>query len=138
MQCLRDILDDEMYQKYDTYSDVNIIPTASFSTSNIPDKLRTLDVLLPPPQPPPLPHIQVSDVPEQEYLQDENRAIGRSVICLDDGESQPTTNLSPDTSHLLWDSPIFPTSELAERSISPSTILALLATDDTTNFTLPP
>ena len=136
MRCLRDILDDETYQKYDTYSDINIIRTASFSASTIPDKLRTLDGLLPPPQPPPSPGIQVSDVPEQEYLQDEHRAIGRSVICLDEGNPQPTTT-SPDTSHLLWDSPMFPTSELAERSISPSTILALLATDDSTNFTVP-
>ena len=67
MRCLRDILNDETYQEYDTYSDINIIPTATISKSNIPDKLHTLDVLLSPQKPPPPFHIQVYEIPEEEY-----------------------------------------------------------------------
>jgi len=120
MRCLRDILNDETYHTYDTYSDINIIPTATVSTSNILEKLRTLNVLLLPPEPPPSSHIQVYDIPEEEYTRDEILPIGRSVICLE--EEGPTTKTTTDTSHLLWDSPMVPPSDLKERRISPSTI----------------
>ena len=42
-----------------------------------------------------------------------------------------------DTSHLLWTSHIFPARELPDNSISPATILTILANDNATRFTNP-
>ena len=81
----------------------------------------------------PLPFISKCMKSQKRNTRDENLPISHSVICLE--EEEPTTNTTTDTSHLLWDSPIFPTLELEERSISSSTILNLLASDDKTRFT---
>ena len=136
MRYLRGILNDETYQKYDTYSDISKIPTATVSMDDIPNRLRTLDVLLPPPEITHHPHLHTYDIPEEEYTRYEQMAIGHFVICTEE-EAHPTPYTTPDTSHLLWESPMFPTSDLEERSISPTTILTILASDNKNMFTHP-
>ena len=53
-----------------------------------------------------------------------------------DFDSSPPP-IAPDTSHLLWSSHMFTTSELEDNSITPATILTLLTEDDSSWFTPP-
>ena len=67
---------------------------------------------------------------------DENRAIGRLVICIDIEDSEKI-DITSDKYYLLWNLPMFPISKLEERTLSPSTILTLLASDNKNRFTQP-
>ena len=52
-------------------------------------------------------------------------------------QHHPSPPIVTNTSHLFWKSYIFPTEELAENSILPSTIFTLLANDNAIRFTTP-
>ena len=89
----------------------------------------------PEPEPPPdNPQIHVCDVPPWEYVHDTFQPTGVSFTS---NESSPPPSSIQDQSHLLWDTFMFPSEEVEDRTISPATILKILAMHDETTFTSP-
>ena len=101
----------------------------------MPSSVRHLDEMEPDPEPPPSPTpIVVEEVSQLECEYDALYAVGERFPEFDKCQYQAPPQ---DTSHLLWDTFMFPSSELDDRSISPATILQLLAKHDATTFTTP-
>ena len=125
--------------KYSHISDIDINLTANIDSSNILPLVRHLDENELNPEPPPTPTpqaIQVENVSELECKYDAQFPVGESfhahITC--PAAERPATI---DNSHHLWDIFMFPAHEQDDRSISPATILQLLATYDATTFTTP-
>ena len=109
--------------------------TASINICYSPPSHRSLDNLAPDPEPPPdIPHISVTTVEPHEYNHDSKFDVGVPFIST---EHDPPPTLLPDYDHLLWDTHMFPSSELNERSISPTSIIRTLAMHDATKFRQP-
>ena len=135
MRCLHDIINDEHISKYGDYSDVDITNAASLGDSATPHFAYEFGPPPPEPEPPPSTlHIHIVDVHPHEYSRDEQMPPGTPYI--DDLLPDPPLHV-PNTDHLMWTSYIFPTSDLFDNSITPATILTLLANDDSSRFTSP-
>ena len=128
-RCLRDILNDEHYTKYGSYSDINVTTPAILHTSAMPVTSDQITTPLPPPEPPPLHHVE--EVHLQDWMEAESKQIGDSYYSPD----LPTTNATTDDSIVDWDTLMFPLSDLHLHTYSPATILTLLARHDSTRFT---
>ena len=126
-------MDDNNYSQYSNYSEINICHSASLGKSTSPDAPYTFPAPHPEPEPPPNASIHVTTVPIHEYEHDELMPPGTSFTSTEND----TQHIRPDTSHHLWDTHMFPTSDLELHSYTPATILALLALDDNTRFTTP-
>jgi len=113
--------------------------TASIMEGTTPSGIRFLKENKPepqpPPPPPPSPPIVVSDISEYECAYDALFPPGRSFAAYAECPDKKCKN--EDINHHLWDTFMFPASELEERSISPATILKLLAQHNSTTFTSP-
>ena len=132
---MRDMLNDEHMAKYSHISDIDITNAASLGDCNMPSSVRHLEEMEPDPEPPPSPTpIVVEEVSQLECEYDALYAVGERFPEFDKCQYQAPPQ---DTSHLLWDTFMFPSSELDDRSISPATILQLLAKHDATTFTTP-
>ena len=132
---MRDILNDEHMAKYSHISDIDITNAASLKDCNIPSSIRHLEEMEPDPEPPPSPTpVVVEEVSQLECEYDAIYAVGERFPEFDESQDQEPPQ---DTSHLLWDTFMFPSSELDDKSISPATILQLLAKHDATTFTTP-
>ena len=108
---------------------------ASINRCFAPPSHRTLDNLKPEPEPPPKhPQINVTTVEPNEYNHDERHDIGVPFISNEDEFLAPHP---ANYDHLLWDTYMFPTTELEERSLSPTSIIRTLAMHDATRFTTP-
>ena len=78
--------------------------------------------------------IVVSDVSPNECAYDALFPAGKTFPTQDECNIKEKTD---DNSHHLWDTCIFPSSELKDRLVSPATILKLLAQHDSNMFTSP-
>ena len=121
-------------ERYSHISDVNIIHAASFTNCDTPPSVEPRGNEPPESRPPPHPpDIQVHDVSEYECAYDSIYPVGVAFQAFD---TCPVDDIDPpDNSHYFWDTHMFPSHELEDRSISPSTILQLLAKHDATHFT---
>jgi len=134
IQCLRDIINDDDYDKYSGYSEINGTQTASLGESHSIPPIKMMTHPQPTPEPPPshptVRLITVEDVIEYQYKYNEQFHVGITYTELQTDTKPPQTDLS----HLLRDTSMFPTSELEEWSISPATILTMLAQEDALHF----
>ena len=134
VRCLKGMLDDENYEKYHSYSDINISSATLLGTSASPP--HVYNCILPhlaPKPPPDFSSIRITHVPTHKYLHDEGIPVGKSFTSNTD---KPPPAHIPDISHILWTLRIIPTSGLQDFSISPSTIITLLAKDDSSRLSI--
>ena len=121
--------------KYSHISDVNIIHAASIGSSDTPPFITQRFNKTPEPEPSPVhPTVQITRVSAKECAYDALHPVG---ITFPTHEYSAPTNIPPNNSYCLWDTHMFPSHELANRSISPSTILQLLEKRDASTFTTP-
>ena len=139
VRCIHDMLNDEGYTDYT--SEVNTTESASIHRCHAPPFISLLDIPLPDPEPPlPSISIKVEDVSPLECAYNALFPVGERfhaheecpVYC---GSNGPP--ITPETSHLLWDTHMLPVSELEDCSVTPQTILKFLALDDASRFTTP-
>ena len=134
VQCLKGMLDDENYEKYYSYSDINISSATLLGTSASPPPAYNYTLPHPAPKPPPaFSSICITHVPAHKYLHNEGIPVGKSFTSNTD---KPLPAHIPDMSHIFWTSHIFPTSEIQDFSISQSTIINLLAKDDSSRLSI--
>ena len=132
---LDDLLNDEYCAKIHNASDKNFIEAATINHCFAPPSLQTLDTLKPEPEPPPTgPVITVTTVYPHEYMHDASYPAG---ILYTSNELLPQPTPPPNNDHLLWDTHVFPNSELNNRLFSPVAIIRTLAIHDKTHFTTP-
>ena len=131
---IRDILDDDTYSKYSTYSDVNICQAANLGPSDVGQ--FTMDPVHPPPLPEPPPstnHTFVQDIHNAEWVCDESHPVS---VAWNKDRNPPPYKVTPDTTHILWNTLMFPTEDMEIHSITPVTNLTLLAVDGESRFTV--
>ena len=89
----------------------------------------------PPSEPPPtIRHTTMQDVHPDEWLHDESMPVGTTW---NEDAHPPHYEVVPDTSHLLWDTFMFLSEDLALHSVTPAIILTLLAEDDASRLSVP-
>jgi len=122
---------DGHYTKYSEYYDIDITKTASLSGSTSPQfgykyvhQNPNLDPITN------SPYISLINVHANRYEHNESIPLGKPFVS----NIHPSTPVTKDTSHLLWTFHIFPTEELKDNSITPATILTILANDDASRF----
>ena len=132
--CLRNILDDDTYSKYSAYSNMNICQAANLGHSDVGQ--FTMEPPRPPPPPePPLSinHTHVQDVHHNEWTCDEAHLVD---VTWSEDTNPPPYEVTPHTNHLLWNTFMFPNEDMDMHSITPATILTMLAENDESRFTV--
>ena len=127
IQFLCEIINNDNYDKYSGYSEINSTQTTSLGESDSITPIKMMTHPQPTPEPPPshptVRLITVEDVTEYQYKYNEQFRVGITYTELQTDTKPPQTDLS----HLLRDTSMFPTSELEEWSISPAITLTMLA-----------
>ena len=96
VQYLKDMLNDENYDKYYSYSDINICSATSLGTSTSPSPVYYYTPPHQAPKPPPnFPIVRVTYVPTHKYLYDEGIPISTTYTS-DNDDNNPSPIPVPD------------------------------------------
>ena len=84
--------------------------------------------------PPSINQTFLQDVHHNEWTRDEAHPVG---VTWNKDTNPPPYEVTPTTNHLLWNTFMLPTEDKDMQSITPATILTILAEDDESSFTVP-